>query len=123
MKSALGSSPALREAEDEYRKKFTERIIKSNRDVFIMVSLLRNQMCGYDIIKDVFSKCDVFLSQGTVYPILYTLEEEGLIYAEYSKGDMRAKKYSLTDQGRKTAKKIIEDFSEALEHISALLKE
>lgn len=123
MKSTLGSLPALREAEDEYRKKFTERIIKSNRDVFIMVSLLRNQMCGYDIIKDVFSKCDVFLSQGTVYPILYTLEEEGLIYAEYSKGDMRAKKYSLTAQGREIAEKIIEDFSEALEHVSTLLKE
>jgi PadR family transcriptional regulator PadR len=123
MKSALGNSQGLRESEDEYRKKFVERIIKSNRDVFIMISLLRNQMCGYDIIKDVFSKCDVFLSQGTVYPILYTLEEEGLIYAEYSKGDMRAKKYSLTAQGREVAEKIIEDFSEALEHISALLKE
>ncbi|MCK9442476.1 MAG: PadR family transcriptional regulator [Methanothrix sp.] len=79
-------------------------------------------MCGYDLIKDIFSKCDVFLSQGTVYPVLYTLEDEGLLHAEYSKGDMRSKKYSLTLNGREIAEKDVEDFVKALEQVSLLLK-
>jgi len=122
MKSSAENIPDLRESQEESCKKFIERIIKSNREVFIMSSLLEKQMCGYDIIKEVFSRCDVFLSQGTVYPILYTLEDEGLLHAEYSKGDMRSKKYSLTDRGREIAEKDIEDFSRALEHISFLIK-
>ncbi len=107
--------------QEENCKKFIDRIIKSNREVFIMSSLVEKQMCGYDLIKEIFSRCDVFLSQGTVYPVLYTLEGEGLLHAEYSKGDMRSKKYSLTPKGRKIAEKELEDFSKALEQVSILL--
>jgi DNA-binding PadR family transcriptional regulator len=89
---------------------------------FTMSSILEKQMCGYDLIKDIFTRCDVFLSQGTVYPVLYTLEGDGLLHAEYSKGDMRSKKYSLTPSGRKVAEKEVEDFAKALEQVSMLLK-
>ncbi|HUS76957.1 MAG TPA: PadR family transcriptional regulator [Methanothrix sp.] len=122
MKMSLKSMPDLCESQEDYCKKFVDRIIKSNREVFIMYSLLEKQMCGYDLIKQIFSRYDVFLSQGTVYPILYTLEEEGFLHAEYSKGDMRSKKYSLTSKGREVAEKDVEDFSKALEQVSFLLK-
>jgi PadR family transcriptional regulator PadR len=79
-------------------------------------------MCGYDLIKEIFFKCNVFLSQGTVYPILYTLEEEGILRAEYSKGDMRSKKYSLTSKGREIAQKDMKEFIKAMEQISALIQ-
>ena len=122
MKTSVENVPDLCESQEDYCKKFVDRIIKTNREVFIMSSLLEKQMCGYDIIKEIFSRCDVFLSQGTVYPILYTLEEEGLLHAEYSKGDMRSKKYSLTPRGREAAEKDVEDFAKALEQISFLVK-
>lgn len=122
MKISVKNAPDLFESEEDYCKKFVDRIIKSNREVFIMYSLLEKQMCGYDLIKQIFSRCDVFLSQGTVYPILYTLEEEGLLLAEYSKGDMRSKNYRLTSKGREVAKRDVEDFTKALEQISFLLK-
>jgi DNA-binding PadR family transcriptional regulator len=86
-----------------------------------MSFLAERPMCGYDLIKEIFSKCDVFLSQGTVYPVLYTLEDEGLLYAEYGKSNMRTKKYRLTPEGRKIAEKKIEDFSKALAQVSRLL--
>jgi PadR family transcriptional regulator, regulatory protein PadR len=121
MKTSIQNFSNLCEFQEENCKKFIDRIIKSNREVFIMSSLVEKQMCGYDLIKEIFSRCDVFLSQGTVYPVLYTLEGEGLLHAEYSKGDMRSKKYSLTPKGRKIAEKEIEDFSKALEHVSVLL--
>ena len=122
MNTSVENVPDLCESQEDYCKKFVDRIIKTNREVFIMFSLLEKQMCGYDIIKEIFSRCDVFLSQGTVYPILYTLEEEGMLHAEYSKGDMRSKKYSLTPRGRAAAEKDIEDFAKSLEQISFLLK-
>jgi PadR family transcriptional regulator PadR len=122
MNTSVENVPDLCESQEDYCKKFVDRIIKTNREVFIMFSLLEKQMCGYDIIKEIFSRCDVFLSQGTVYPILYTLEEEGMLHAEYSKGDMRSKKYSLTPRGREAAEKDVEDFAKALEQVSFLVK-
>jgi PadR family transcriptional regulator PadR len=122
MNTSVENVPDLCESQEDYCKKFVDRIIKTNREVFIMCALLEKQMCGYDIIKEIFSRCDVFLSQGTVYPILYTLEEEGMLHAEYSKGDMRSKKYSLTPRGREAAEKDVEDFTKALEQVSFLVK-
>lgn len=121
MKNSIQSFSDLCEFREDSCKKFIDRIVKTNREVFIMSSLIEKQMCGYDLIKEIFSKCDVFLSQGTVYPVLYTLEGEGLLHAEYSKGDMRSKKYNLTLKGRKIAEKEIEDFSKALDQVSILL--
>jgi PadR family transcriptional regulator PadR len=122
MNTSVENVPDLCESQEDCCKKFVDRIIKTNREIFIMLSLLEKQMCGYDIIKEIFSRCDVFLSQGTVYPILYTLEEEGMLHAEYSKGDMRSKKYSLTPRGREAAEKDVEDFAKALEQVSFLVK-
>jgi PadR family transcriptional regulator PadR len=121
MKS-LANTHDLNESEEDSCKKFVDRIIKTNREIFILYSLLDKQMCGYDLIKEIFFKCNVFLSQGTVYPILYTLEEEGILRAEYSKGDMRSKKYSLTSKGREIAQKDMKEFIKAMEQISALIQ-
>jgi PadR family transcriptional regulator PadR len=121
MNSSIQNFSELCEFQEDNCKKFIEKIIKTNREVFIMSYLAERQMCGYDLIKEIFSKCDVFLSQGTLYPVLYALEGEGLLIAEYSKGDMRSKKYSLTPKGKKIAEKEIEDFSKALEQVSILL--
>ena len=121
MKS-LANTHDLNESEEDSCKKFVDRIIKTNREIFILYYLLDRQMCGYDLIKEIFLKCNVFLSQGTVYPILYTLEEEGILRAEYSKGDMRSKKYSLTSKGREIAQKDMKEFIKAMEQISALIQ-
>lgn len=122
METSVEDLPDHRKSRDENCKKIMDRIVRVNRDVFIMYSLLERPMCGYDLIKEIFSRCDVFLSQGTVYPILYALEEEGVLHAEYSKGDMRSKKYSLTPQGKEIALKDIDDFIKAIEQLSELLK-
>jgi DNA-binding PadR family transcriptional regulator len=98
--------------------KYFEKIIKSNREIFIMSYLLEAPMCGYDIIKKIFIEYNVFLSQGAVYPILYSLEEEKLLYAEYDKGDMRSKKYSLTPRGREIVQTNITEFKSAINYIN-----
>jgi PadR family transcriptional regulator PadR len=122
MKTSVENAVDACESQEDSRKKFVDRIIKTNREVFIMSALLDNQMCGYDLIKEIFTRCDVFLSQGAVYPVLYTLEEDGLLRAEYRKGDMRTKRYSLTPKGREIAEKDVEIFAKALKQVTLLLK-
>ena len=78
-------------------------------------------MSGYDLIKKIFIKTDVLLSQGAVYPILYSFEEADILQAEYAKGDMRAKIYRLTPQGREIAQDKIDHFFQALDHFVSLI--
>ena len=78
---------------------YLEKIIKDNLDIIVLCMLRERPMCGYDIIKKIFETHNVFLSQGTVYPLLYSLRDEGILRAEYSKGNMRSKIYKVTDEG------------------------
>lgn len=107
--------------EEDY-KQIVDKIIKINREIFILSVLSERSMCGYDLIKEIFHRCDVFLSQGSVYPILYSLEEEGILRAEFNKGDMRTKRYSFTPKGRQIAQKKLEEFTKAMEEVLALIK-
>lgn len=115
-------SEDLNESQEGSYKKIVDRTVKVNKDIFILQILLDEQMCGYDLIKEIFMKCNVFLNQGAVYPILYSLEEEGILQAEFSKNDMRTKRYSLTPEGRVIAQRKLDEFVKAIEYISALIK-
>lgn len=108
---------------DEYDyKKYIDKSIRMNREIFLLSLLMEGDFCGYDLIKKIFIKWDVLLSQGTVYPVLYSFEEEGVLHAEFARGDMRTKIYSLTPDGRTVAQKMVEDFIKAMEHIHSLIK-
>lgn len=101
-------------SDDKECTKFVERIVKANNDIFILNSLIDKPMCGYDVIREIFTKWHVFLSQGQVYPILYTLEEEGIIRAEFARGNMRSKLYFITDERREDVQRRIETFVKAM---------
>jgi len=107
--------------ECEY-KNYVEKIVRINREVFLLSLLLQRNMCGYELIKKIFLKWDVLLSQGTVYPVLYSFEDEGILRAEFGRGDMRTKIYSLTPEGREVAQKRVEDFIKAVEQMRLLMK-
>lgn len=107
--------------EEDY-KKYVERIVKANREILVLSTLMDRSICGYDLIKEILIKSNVFLSQGSVYPILYSLEEEGILRAEFSKGDMRAKKYSFTPEGRNIAQRKLVEFVKAMEDTLELVK-
>jgi PadR family transcriptional regulator PadR len=111
----------ISELDDEEYIKFIERTVKANREIFVLQALADEPMCGYDVIKEIFMKCNVFLSQGIVYPILYSLEEDGIIRAEYTKGNMRSKLYFITAEGRETVQKRIDIFVKAMKAVLFLV--
>jgi DNA-binding PadR family transcriptional regulator len=108
--------------EDEEYKKIGDRIVKANREIFVLCVLAKKPMCGYDVIKEIFLRCNVFLSQGNVYPILYSLEEEGILRTEYTRGNMRSKLYSVAPQQRETIEKRIDIFVKATESMLSFVK-
>jgi PadR family transcriptional regulator PadR len=110
------------ELEYEEYKKFVDRILKANKEIFVLLVLANKPMCGYDVIKEIFFSCNVFLSQGNVYPILYSLEEEGMLRAEFTKGNMRSKLYSIAPGQRETIQNKIDLFVKAMESMLFFVK-
>jgi len=90
-----------------------EKLIKDNLTIIVLCMLKDTSMCGYDIIKKIFEDHNVFLSQGTVYPLLYSLKEEGILKAEHNRGNMRSKMYSITDEGMFVVEDRINNFVQA----------
>jgi DNA-binding PadR family transcriptional regulator len=75
-----------------------ENIVKSHLEIIVLSLLYERPMCGYDLIKEIFARYNVFLSQGTIYPLLYSMKEEGIVQAGFTKGDMRTKIYSFAQE-------------------------
>jgi len=102
-------------------KEFMPQIIKAGKDILVLSMISKRPMSGYDLIKKIFTETSVLLSQGTVYPILYSFEEEDILKVEYERGDMRTKMYRLTPQGMEIAQDKIDHFVLALNHFIKLL--
>lgn len=105
-----------------------EGFVKKNLEVIVLSMLQEEPMCGYDLIKSIVNRFGVFLSQGTVYPLLYSLRERDII-EDQLKNDKRTKIYVPTFEGRVIIKKEVDEFVKVHEylinsiHSGTLLKE
>jgi DNA-binding PadR family transcriptional regulator len=80
-------------------------------------------MCGFELIKEIFMRYNVMLSQGTVYPFLYSLKEEGIVNVGFMKGNLRTKIYSASQEGKQIIEKRINEFIDAEEYILNSIKQ
>ena len=80
-------------------------LIQGTLDLLILKTLAREAAHGWGIAKQIQSLSDDVLSvqQGSLYPALHRLEEQGWISAEWKKAESgrEAKFYRLTREGRK----------------------
>lgn len=75
--------------------------------ILILKLLDREPMYGYQMIKEVaHSSNGVFaFKEGTLYPILHSLEAEGVVESYWMEAEGRKRKYyRLTEQGRQHLK-------------------
>ena len=93
-----------------------ERFVKRHLETLVLSMLRENRMCGYDVIRTIYQRYHTFLSQGTVYPLLYSLESKGLLKVVQSDSP-RSKVYALTEQGEEIAKARINDFISAQKYL------
>lgn len=99
-----------------------EEIVKNHLEIIILSLLLEKSMCGYDLIKEIIARYQVMISQGTVYPLLYSLKGEGIIHVESMKGDMKTKRYFIAEDTRNNIEKKINGFIKTEEYILSSIK-
>ena len=69
-------------------------------DLCVLSLLSRKDRYGYELVNEISKRID--LSEGTIYPLLKRLRDEGLVstYLEESQEGPPRKYYRLTDGGR-----------------------
>jgi PadR family transcriptional regulator PadR len=80
-------------------------LVQGTLDLLILKTLALQPMHGWAVAQRIqhLSKEVLQVQQGSLYPALHRLEQQGLIQAEWGESDnnRRAKYYSLTRSGRR----------------------
>lgn len=100
---------------DMISKEAMEDIVKKNLDAIVLSIVQQEPMCGYDIIKTISSQFHVFLSQGTIYPLLHSLERDGIL--ETKMGRYRKKAYCPSKKGKRLIDDKLNNFRKVYEYI------
>jgi PadR family transcriptional regulator, regulatory protein PadR len=88
--------PVIRNIEKEWR----ERVVKNNLDLIILRLLRSKPRWGYEVNIAIRDRYKVYLSAGTLYPLLHSLEEDGHIQGEWESEKGRGRRiYKITESG------------------------
>ena len=83
-------------------KELVKATFRGFNRVIILWLLSKQPSSGYRIVKELKKLTNMNFYPGTVYPLLYELEQKGLIKGEWSqKSGRRIKYYSITSRGTK----------------------
>ena len=87
-------------------------LLQGTLDLLVLKTLARGPMHGYGIAVHIQQVSDEVLrvEEGSLYPALYRMEEQGLIESEWrpTENNRRAKFYTLTRKGRRAAQAELE---------------
>jgi len=101
-------------------------LLQGTLDLLILKTLIREPLHGWGISKRIQILSDEVLSvqQGSLYPALHRLEQQGWIAAEWKDTDLgrAAKFYSLTKEGRKQLERELESWNRLSSAVGLLLK-
>jgi PadR family transcriptional regulator, regulatory protein PadR len=90
-------------------------LLQGTLDLLILKSLVREPLHGWGIAKRIQQLSDDVLSvqQGSLYPALHRLEQQGWIEAEWRDTGLgpKAKFYTLTVDGKRQLKKELETWN------------
>ncbi len=89
----------------------------------VLAALAPGRSYGLEIIRALETHSNLALSEGTVYPILNRLRQDGLVDAMWVESDSGhpRKYYSLTQKGRERATRMAEVWLEFSAGLSSLI--
>ncbi len=92
-------------------EKYERQMKKGVLDMIVLKLLANEAKYGYQIIQEMREKGgEIFsLKDGTLYPILYRLEDDGLVKARWSEAEgkqVARKYYEITGAGRQALEEI-----------------
>ena len=81
-------------------KRVSERFVKSFLDLFILDLLDDSPKHGYEIMRELKNRTGTSIGAGTLYPLLYELEERKLVAGEWNSPNRRSRRvYKITEHG------------------------
>lgn len=91
---------------DILNPKYEQQMKKGVLEILVLKLIEEDEKYGYQLINELKEKSDDMFSlkEGTLYPILYRLEDDGLVLSRWSepKGkEISRKYYFITDKGKK----------------------
>jgi DNA-binding PadR family transcriptional regulator len=93
-----------------------KELLKGSTNTLILTLLARKQMYGYELIKEleIISGGLFELREGTLYPLLHSLEQEGCVKPEWvgEEGSRQRKYYAITKTGRALLKEKQNEWAE-----------
>lgn len=104
--------------------RFLQQLKKGVLEMLVLDTICRGQTYGYELLTNLKVRSNglFLLKEGTLYPILYRLEDDGMIRSDWSQGEGRSapkKMYSATEKGLQEnaqRKQIWKTFSETVNH-------
>ena len=107
--------------------KISKELLKGSTGTMILQLLSEQDMYGYMIIGQIESRSDsVFhMSEGSLYPILHTMEKEGLLqsYRQMSESGKERKYYRITAKGRLQLELKLDEWKLFSSSVSKVLKQ
>ena len=93
-------------------------------EMAVLAALAPSRSYGLEIIRTLEKHSDLVLSEGTVYPILNRLREDGLVNASWveSESGHPRKYYSLTRKGYDRAARMAEIWMEFTSGVNVLIR-
>ena len=83
-------------------KAVAERMVKSFLDLFVLDLLNHGAKHGYEIMLELKRRTGTRIGAGTLYPLLYELEERQFVSAEWVSPTRRTRRvYKITEKGEK----------------------
>ena len=104
--------------------KFNKELVKGSTTMLVLELLKSDNMYGYQMIKKLKEKSqNVFeLKEGTLYPILHSLEENGYIISYWDESTTKKRKYyAITEKGKKQLKEKKEEWKKFSNGINQVL--
>lgn len=106
-------------------EKYERQMKKGVLDMLVLKLLEKEPMYGYQLIQEMAEGSGgVFsLKEGTLYPVLYRLEDEGLLESRWTESQGKQvprKYYQITEKGKTTQKEIHgvwQQISDGINHI------
>lgn len=114
-------------AGEKLNPKYEKQIKKGVLDILVLKLLSYDEKYGYQLIMELKEKSDGMftLKEGTLYPILYRLEDEELVKSRWSEAkgkEVSRKYYQITDRGKQELEELCRLWNDFQENVTSILK-
>ena len=100
-----------------------QELTKGSSLILILKMLEKEPMYGYQMIKIIHEKSNNIFQwkEGSLYPILFSMEKKEFIKSYWQEGKRRRKYYQITDKGLKEVSKLEKEWILFSDSMNSLL--